>query len=90
MPIHLYQERGTSLDVLKDDDWDLPSQLEKLEKWVHANRDQLNDGPYIADIGFMIRSDASGGGAVLSSDVMKLFAEIGLSLYFSEYVGYSG
>jgi len=89
VPIHLYTEKDRiSLKELHVEDWDLPTQLDKLERWVLANRSSLNNGPYVADIDFMVRDDAGGGGAVLSHETMKVFVEIELSLYFSEYVGH--
>ncbi|HEY5916376.1 MAG TPA: hypothetical protein VIU13_03210 [Chryseolinea sp.] len=40
---------------------------------------------YVADVGFAIRKDASGGGAVLNSESMKILGDIGMDIYFSEY-----
>ena len=65
-------------------------QLDKLEKWVLEHRNELTQGPYVADIGFMVSEDASGGGAVLSHEAMSVFSQVRLSIYFSEYVGHSG
>lgn len=88
MPIHLYAEKDrVSIKELNVEEWDLPTQLQKLEEWVLANKSSLNNGPYVADIGFMVRDHAGGGGAVLSHEVMRVFAELGLSIYFSEYMG---
>jgi hypothetical protein len=88
VPIHLYTEKDRiSLKELHVEDWDLPTQLDKLERWVLVNRSSLKSGPYVADIGFIVRDDAGGGGAVLSHETMKVMAEIKLSIYFSEYVG---
>ena len=87
MAIHIYSKTGGSLGVLTDDDWDLPTQLYKLEKWVLNHRKELTQGPYVADIGFMVREDASGGGAVLSHETMRVFSQVRLSIYFSEYIG---
>ncbi|MBL7946630.1 MAG: hypothetical protein JNN32_11265 [Flavobacteriales bacterium] len=88
MPIHLYSEENrVSIKELHVEEWDLPTQLEKLQVWVLANSSSLNNGPYVADIGFMVRDDAGGGGAVLSHEAMRVFAKVNLSIYFSEYVG---
>jgi hypothetical protein len=45
----------------------------------------LEPNKYIADIGFNVRKDASGGGAVLSSQSMSILGKIGMDIYFSEY-----
>jgi hypothetical protein len=88
VPIHLYsEENGVSIKELHVEEWDLPTQLDKLQVWVLANISSLNNGPYVADIAFMVRDDAGGGGAVLSHEAMRIFAEVNLSIYFSEYVG---
>eukprot|EP00547_Thalassionema_nitzschioides_P008650 CAMPEP_0194228950 /NCGR_PEP_ID=MMETSP0156-20130528/43638_1 /TAXON_ID=33649 /ORGANISM="Thalassionema nitzschioides, Strain L26-B" /LENGTH=98 /DNA_ID=CAMNT_0038961479 /DNA_START=625 /DNA_END=921 /DNA_ORIENTATION=- len=42
-------------------------------------------GEYIADIGFSVRRDATGGGGVLSSQAMKFMRELGMDVWFSEY-----
>lgn len=88
MPIHLYTEKDrTSLKELHIEEWDLPTQLDKLEQWVLANRSLLINGPYVADVGFMVRKETSGGGAVLSPEAMKVMADVKMSIYFSEYAG---
>jgi selenophosphate synthetase-related protein len=45
----------------------------------------LPNGKYIADIGFDIRKDASGGGAVINLKMIKILAKIGMEIYLSEY-----
>lgn len=40
---------------------------------------------YVADIGFDIRKDAAGGGAVMCSESMRIMGDIGMEIYFSEY-----
>jgi hypothetical protein len=87
MPIHIYiKEPKQSLPIDLGDDWELPEQLYKLEEWIMANHATLTEGPYVADIGFTVREDASGGGGVLSHTFMKILSEIKLSIYFSEYI----
>lgn len=46
---------------------------------------KIPTGHYVADIGFAIRKDACGGGAVLSVKSMAIMVKIGMELYFSEY-----
>ncbi len=91
MPINVYQddEEHTKIAWLCDDSWSLPTQLDALENWLSEKKETLPDGKKIADIGFTIRSDASGGGAVFESESMKIFAEENLDIYFSEYRGVS-
>ena len=69
---------------LSDDSWELPEQLEILEKWLAENK-SLPKGFYAADIGFAPREGALGGGGVVSLSSMSIMTSIGMSLYFSEY-----
>lgn len=86
MPINIYiEETGEKLDWLCDEAWDLPTQIDKLETWLMDKGKALKPSKYVADIGFDIRKDASGGGGVLSSKSMKIMGEIGMDVYFSEY-----
>ncbi|MTI29923.1 hypothetical protein [Xanthovirga aplysinae] len=86
MPINIYNENtGEKVDWLCDDFWDLPNQIDALETWLEEKGKNLTPNKYVADIGFDIRKDASGGGAVLSSESMKILGEIGMDIYFSEY-----
>jgi len=90
VPINLYFEKDmVTFEGLQVDDWDLPTQLDKLEQWVLANWRSMNNGPYVADIGLMVRENACGGGAVLAHETMKIMADIKLSIHFSEYVGHA-
>ena len=86
MAINFYKESDfQEIAYLDEDIWDLPTQLNTLELWVTENQMTLNEGPYVADIGFSVRKNASGGGATLSPSAMKLFAELKITIYFSEY-----
>lgn len=86
MPINIYNsESSERVDWICDGDWELPSQIDKLEIWLQENRDKLIPASYVADIGFDIRKDACGGGAVLSSQAMKIMVDIGMELFLSEY-----
>lgn len=87
MPINIYREAGDYAKVawLCDDEWSLPAQIETLETWLRTDGRQLDAAQYVADIGFMIRDDASGGGAALSPDSMRIMADKGIWLYLSEY-----
>ena len=86
MPINIYNENSMAKIIwLCDDIWDLPSQIGELEKWLIEHSDTLPKADYAIDIGFGIRLDATGGGTVISSKLMKLMADKGFDLYLSEY-----
>ncbi len=86
MPINIYKEESSEkVDWLCNDIWDLPTQIDALETWLRKKAKTLPPDKYVADIGFDIRKDACGGGAVLSSESMRIMGEIGMNVYFSEY-----
>ena len=86
MPINIYnQTNNEKLDWLCDDVWDLPNQIDTLEKWVKTKGILLPKSSYVADIGFDIRKDATGGGAVLNSETMQIMGDIGIDIFLSEY-----
>lgn len=67
MPINIdNQTNHEKLDWLCNDVWDIPNQIETLEKWVKTKGILQPKSSYVADIGFDIRKDATGGGAVLN------------------------
>lgn len=39
----------------------------------------------MADVGFSVRGNACGGGAILSLEAMAIMGKLGIKLYFSEY-----
>jgi len=86
MPINIYTENsGARIAWLCDDIWDLSNQIAELEKWLTENCKTLPVKDYVIDIGFDVRPNANGGGAVISSKLMKLMADKGFDLYLSEY-----
>ncbi len=92
MPINLLNcssakegERGRLLDGLCDDEWELPAQIEALEKWLAENEGELDEGTYLADVGYSPRPGAAGGGAILSTRAMGIMVAIGMDLCLSEY-----
>ena len=87
MPIVIYsEEKGSrwkrSLCFGK---WELPRQVRALDAWLKRNRKKMKSGHYIADIGFMVRKGAGGGGAAISPEMMRKMADLGMSLFLSEY-----
>lgn len=86
MPINIYiEDSREKLEWLCDEDWDLPTQIDALETWLMNKGKKLEPSKYVADIGFDIRKDATGGGAVLNSESMSIMGKIGMDVYFSEY-----
>lgn len=88
MSIHIVSEGwGQSFASLCEEDWELPSQIAFLETWLAEHRAELPMGRWIADVGFSVRKGASGGGAAISPEMMRMMADLGMSLYLSEYGG---
>jgi hypothetical protein len=87
MPVSIYSEstRSSWRTSLCDDEWELPKQVPVLEAWLKKNKKKLPPGRYVADIGFMVRKDAAGGGAALPSAMLGAMAELKMSLFLSEY-----
>jgi hypothetical protein len=78
-------ERGDFIAHLCDEYWEMPIQVETFEKWLVEKGASLLKGKYIADIGFCPRSEALGGGVLVTSKAMEIMVSIGMELYFSEY-----
>ncbi len=86
MPINIYVKSTIErVDWLCEDDWELPGQIYSMEKWLLENENNLKPDLYVADIGFRVRENASGGSGVLSSKAMAIMGHLGIDLYFSEY-----
>lgn len=86
MPINIYiQDTLKNIAFFCENEWDLPSQIDDLAKWLAKNHSNLTLGPYVADIGFSMRKDASGGGAVVSLKMMELMLKASVELFLSEY-----
>lgn len=86
MPINIYKENSTDrIAWLCDDIWDLPNQISELEKWLIDSSGSLRKDKYVIDIAFDIRPNATGGGCVISTELMTLMVEKGFELYLSEY-----
>jgi hypothetical protein len=86
MPINIYKEESyETIALISENNWNLPNQIDDFEKWLFSIGKNLPYGKYIADIGFDIRKDASGGGAVINLKMIKILAKIGMEIYLSEY-----
>lgn len=68
------------------DSWDLRELFKIFEKWLITCGASLEAGEgWIVDIGFSPRPGASGGGPIISPDIMSLCVEKRISIYLSEY-----
>ena len=87
MPTKIYVDDDSKEEIawLCGDNWDLAAQMSALEAWLSANQSQGPASRYIADIGFSVRPDASGGGAAISPAMMRRMADLGFTLFLSEY-----
>lgn len=86
MPINIYKEKNfESIAHLCSEDWELPSQMFELEKWLIEEEKNLPKDRYVADIGFKVRPDSGGGGGVLSSKMINILQQLRMEIYFSEY-----
>ncbi|HEV2805604.1 MAG TPA: hypothetical protein VGW57_11820 [Chthoniobacterales bacterium] len=87
MPISIYRDDDSRAEMawLCDDDWDLPSQVVALRTWLTQSAPAVGTGPYIADIGFSVRANATAGGSALSPEMMRHMADLGITLFLSEY-----
>ena len=90
MPISITRDTNThfeKIECLCADDWELPTQIAALELWLQNIHGKLPSDSYIADVGFDIRHDACGGGAVISVEALRAMADLGMELHLSEYPG---
>ena len=86
MPINIYEEDTfKKIANLSSDKWDLPNQLDDFEVWLKTEGVKLQKSIYVADIGFDIRKNANGGGAIINLEMIKILAQIGMEIYLSEY-----
>lgn len=86
MPINIYKQDSTEIIAwLCENVWDLPNQISELYIWLKNNTDKLPKSDYVIDVGFDIRPNATGGGAVINLEMLKIMSEKGFELYLSEY-----
>jgi hypothetical protein len=90
MPVNIYRvtpdgQENEEIAWLCDDVWLLWPQIEALSAWLEHSTGTLQPAEYVADVGFCWRRDASAGGPVLEPVAMGRMAELGISLYLSEY-----
>jgi hypothetical protein len=87
MPVTVYTDDESKAEIawLCGDDWNLPAQVSALKTWLAQKGAAITSARYIADIGFSVRSDATGGGAAISPEMMRSMADLGITLFLSEY-----
>ena len=86
VPIYVKDEQSNEkIAHLAKEHWELPVQIKELENWLFENPLNLMPSKYIADVGFSIRENACGGGAILSPEAMTIMGKLGIKLYLSEY-----
>ncbi|MBD2246232.1 hypothetical protein [Nostoc sp. FACHB-888] len=88
MPVHIYNDEGDDIETISEcspGEWELPTQIGKLEEWLKTNHKVIPKGKYVADIGFKVRKNATGGGAVISAEMIRILDDLGMEVYLSEY-----
>jgi len=90
MPVSIYRvtpkgQKNETIACLCDGNWRVLDQAEALEAWLAEHCATLKPDDYVADIGFTPREDALGGGAAISPEMMRTMADLGISLFLSEY-----
>lgn len=89
MPVVIRKQAGGELENLVElagEEWYLPQQISALEEWLSANADRLDPTfTWIADVGFVGRPDAAGGGPVLTREFMERCVRANLEIWLSEY-----
>ena len=94
MPVNIYRvtpegQKNRRIAWLCDGEWHLRPQIEALSAWLSAEGSSLAPAEYVADVGFCWRRDALAGGPVLEPTALRRMADLGMSLYLSEYPGFA-
>jgi hypothetical protein len=94
MPVNIYRvvpddQENEPIAWLCDDDWLLRAQVEALAGWLEQFGSRLPPAEYVADIGFCWCRGARAGGPVLQPVMLRRMADVGMSLFLSEYPGFA-
>ena len=94
MPVNIYRvpsegQKHEPIAWLCDGEWLLCPQIEALSAWLEQTGAALPAAQYVADVGFQWRHNASAGGPRLEPPAMRRMADIGMSLFLSEYPGFA-
>ena len=89
MPISFYSMDESrpreGIAWLCDQNWNIAEQVDYLSDWLKQIEGKIEKGSYVADIGFVTRRDASGGGAVINTEMVRIMNDLGIELFLSEY-----
>lgn len=90
MPVNIYRvtpqgQQNERIAWLCVDNYRLPDLALALATWLVENRSTLKPDTYVVDIVFTPRLDAMGGGAALPPELLQTMADLGMSLFLSEY-----
>ncbi|MCW7492544.1 hypothetical protein ND861_09580 [Leptospira sp. 2 VSF19] len=89
MPIWIRKtnkEKTENYHHLMKDDWDLTNNFEAFSDWIQSVDGTLDKKfDWVADISFSPRPNATGGGPVISFDLMKLCIKNNIEIYISEF-----
>lgn len=94
MPVNVYRvtpgvQKHERVAWLCDGEWLLRPQIEALSAWLEENTRTLPPGGYVADVGFCWHRNARAGGPVLEPAALRYMADLGMSLFLSEYPGFA-
>jgi len=94
MPVNVYRvtpaaEKNERIAWLCDVEWLLGPQIDAMSQWLADVGATLPTAEYVADVGFCWRRSANAGGPVLEPSTMRRMADIGMSLFLSEYSGFA-
>jgi hypothetical protein len=89
LPVVVRKQDGDKFENLVElagEEWYLPQQISALEEWLSANEGSLDPTfTWVADVGFVGRPDAGGGGPVLTREFMERCVRVNLEIWLSEY-----
>ncbi len=94
MPVNIYRvtpkgQKNERIAWLCAGEWRLTPQSEALAGWLHTEGVKLTPDRYVANIGFSWRRDAMSGGPAIPPETLRVMADLGMSLFISEYAGFA-
>lgn len=63
--------------------------MEALSAWLEECSHEFEPDEYVADVGFGWRREAGSGGSVIEPETFRRMADLGMSLFISEYAGFT-
>ena len=89
MPViirRIVDDRFKNHAEIAGESWDLRTQIEALEEWLAANPGEFDpSNQWVADVGFTVRPNATGGGPPITRKLMAMCVASNLEIYLSEY-----